>query len=187
MPLPFAFDDPICAHIAPVLAAERTSGGRCDWVYGGAATCRPAGRELGQPEGRGVTFDPPCRRSGHSLPLRRAAVFPDIHPPASAYQDAGHNRLKTGNIKGQQQKAERQHPEAEDREYPKKTANDQSTSDRDPEPSKTAMQERIDHPAGRRHLPGNCLELTMQSCFFLSHCGLVMTSRGGWQSPTVSE
>ena len=36
MLLPFAFDDPICADIAPVLAAERTSGGRCDWVYGGA-------------------------------------------------------------------------------------------------------------------------------------------------------
>jgi len=104
-------------------------------------------------------------------------VSPDIHPPASAYQDAGDNWLKAGNIQGQQQKAERQHPEAEDREYPKKTANDQSASDRDPELSKTATQERVDHPAGGRHLPGNCLKLTMQSGVFLSHCGLLTTSR----------
>jgi len=47
MPLPFAFDDQICADIAPVLAAERTSGGRCDWVYGGRrdlSICRERAR-----------------------------------------------------------------------------------------------------------------------------------------------
>ena len=68
-------------------------------------------------------------------------MSPDRDPAASAYQDSGDNRSKAWNINSQQKKAERQHPEAENRKYGQKTANDEHAGNRDPEFSKASLQE----------------------------------------------
>jgi hypothetical protein len=68
-------------------------------------------------------------------------VSPDRDPAAGAYQGPGDNGLKAWNINSQQKKAERQHPEAENREYGQETANDEHAGNRDPELSKASLQE----------------------------------------------
>lgn len=67
-------------------------------------------------------------------------MSPDIYPPTGAYQHPRDKRLEARNVHGQQKEAKRQHPEPEDREDGKETANDEHARDRDPKLAKAPAQ-----------------------------------------------